>query len=321
MPVSKVPYMAESRQQMLELRDIETFYWVATLGGFRAASEKLHASQPAVSQRISHLESALGVRLFDRDTRGIRLTAKGQALLAHAERMLQLRHDMLFVARERNVVRGRVSIGVAETIVQTWLPALLERVNTNFPDVVLEVEVDTTPVLRSHLLTRQIDLAFLMGPIAEPKVENLPLCSYPLAWVASPQLELGPEPVALEHVARWPIITYPSNSKPYQFVRAMLLRRGVRTPRMYGSASLAMAVRMTLDGIGTSVIAPVFLGKELAEGRLRLVRVEADRLPDLNFTATWQHGTDAHVAALIARLAVQVAGEADAALAATDRSG
>jgi DNA-binding transcriptional LysR family regulator len=300
---------------MLELRDIETFYWVATLGGFRAASEKLHASQPAVSQRILHLEDALGVRLFDRDTRGVRLTAKGQALLAHAERMLQMKHDMLLVAREQRAIAGRVGIGVAETIVQTWLPALLERVHTNFPDVVLEIEVDTTPVLRSHLLARQIDLAFLMGPIVEPNVENVPLCRYPLAWVASPRLELGPEPVPLEQVARWPIITYPSNSKPYQVVRAMLLGHGVRAPRMYGSASLAMAVRMTLDAIGTSVIAPVFLGKELAEGRLRLVRVDAGQLPDLDFTATWLRGADAHVAAVIARLAVQVAAEEEAALA------
>jgi DNA-binding transcriptional LysR family regulator len=87
----------------------------------------------------------------------------------------------------------------------------------------------------------------------------------------------------------------------------MLLEHGVREPRMYGSASLSMAVRMTLDGIGTSVIAPVFLNRELAEGRLRLLSVSAPTLPDLDFTATWRHGTDSHLAATIARLAVQIA--------------
>ena len=74
---------------MIELRGIETFYWVATLGGFRLAADKLHTSQPAISQRIAQLEAGLGTRLLDRDTRGVRLTVKGQALLAHAERMLQ----------------------------------------------------------------------------------------------------------------------------------------------------------------------------------------------------------------------------------------
>jgi hypothetical protein len=115
------------------------------------------------------------------------------------------------------------------------------------------------------------------------------------------------EPVTLQHLAQWPIITYPSSSKPYQAVRAMLLQHGVRSPRMYASASLSMSVRMTLDGIGTSVIAPVFLHQELAEGRLRLIKVSAPELPELAFTATWRHGTDSHLAAAIARLAVQIA--------------
>ena len=292
---------------MIELRGIETFYWVATLGGFRAAATKLHTSQPAVSQRIAQLESGLGTRLLDRDTRGVRLTVKGQALLAHAERMLQMKQDMLMVARAQRAFSGRMCIGVVETIVQTWLPALLERVHLSFPDLVLELEVETTTLLRAHLLARQVDLAFLMGPVTEPAMENLPLCRYPLAWVASPRLDLGEEPLSLQRLAQWPIITYPSSSKPYQAVRSMLLEHGVREPRMYGSASLSMAVRMTLDGIGTSVIAPVFLHRELAEGRLRLLSVSAPTLPDLDFTATWRHGTDSHLAATIARLAVQIA--------------
>ena len=219
------------------------------------------------------------MRLFEREARGVKLTGKGHELLSHAERMLQVRRDMFEAAREQNVMSGTVRIGVAETIVQTWLPTLIELVHTAYPALVLEIEVDTTHVLRPHLLSRQIDLAFLMGPVLEARVENLPLCTYPLAWVANPQLDLGPEPVTLERIARLPIITYPSNSAPYRVVRDMLTRAGVAALRMYGSASMSMMVRMTEDCIGTSVIAPVFLGKELARGRLRILRVEADPLP------------------------------------------
>ncbi|GAB1579044.1 LysR substrate-binding domain-containing protein [Bordetella petrii] len=292
---------------MIDLRNIETFFWVSTLGSFRAASEKLNTTQPAVSQRIASLERDLGVRLFERDARGVTLTAKGQELLSHAERMLQLRRDMLQAAREQNVMRGPLRLGVAETIVQTWLPALIEHMHAAYPALVLQIEVDTTPVLRSHLLSRQIDLAFLMGPVLEARVENLPLCAYPLAWVASPRLALGPEPVTLERIGTLPVITYPSSSSPYQLVRDMLTRAGVRAPRMYGSASLSMVVRMTLDCIGTSVIAPVFLDKELTSGELRLLDVQADPLPDLAFTATWVQGPDSHAPRTIALLAQQAA--------------
>ena len=89
---------------MIDLRNIETFFWVATLGGFRAAAEKLNATQPAISQRIASLESDLGIRLFDRDVRGIKLTGKGRELLSHAERMLQLRRDMQEAARAKSIM-------------------------------------------------------------------------------------------------------------------------------------------------------------------------------------------------------------------------
>ncbi|MGY6269181.1 LysR family transcriptional regulator [Achromobacter denitrificans] len=295
---------------MIELRNIETFFWVATLGSFRAASEKLNTTQPAVSQRIASLEADLGVRLFERDARGVKLTGKGHELLSHAERMLQVRRDMFEAAREQNVMTGTVRIGVAETIVQTWLPTLIELIHASYPALVLEIEVDTTHVLRSHLMSRQIDLAFLMGPVLEARVENLPLCTYPLAWVASPVLDLGPEPLTLERIGKLPIITYPSNSAPYRVVRDMLTRAGVTAPRMYGSASMSMVVRMTQDGIGTSVIAPVFLGKELARGELRILSVEADPLPELSFTATWVQGPDSHAVRLIAQMAQKVAAQA-----------
>ena len=143
----------------------------------------------------------------------------------------------------------------------------------------------------------------------EARVENLPLCTYPLAWVASPRLDLGPEPLTMERIGQLPVITYPSSSSPYRAVQDMLTRAGVAAPRMYGSASLSMVVRMTMDCIGTSVIAPVFLDKELARGELRLLHVQAEPLPDLAFTATWVEGPDSHAARAIARLAQRIAAE------------
>ncbi|WP_347486012.1 LysR family transcriptional regulator [Vandammella animalimorsus] len=297
---------------MIDLRGIETFYWVATLGGFRAAAEQLHASQPAISQRIQQLEEALGVRLFDRDTRGVRLTVRGQLLLVQAEQMLQLRQDMLRLARAQDVVVGRLTLGVAETIVQTWLPTLLARVREVFPDLMLDIEVHTSPVLRTKLLSHQLDLAFLMGPVLEAQVENLPLCQYPLAWVAHAELELGPEPVPLARIAQQPVITYAASSHPYQALRGMLMGAVAATPQMYGSASLNTVARLALNRLGVAVVAPVVLARELASGQLRIVQVQSDPLPDLVFTSSWMRGRDSQVPAAIARLASKVAKEESA---------
>src|SRR5690606_10143370 len=103
----------------------------------------------------------------------------------------------------------------------------IEDVHNAYPALVLEIEVDSTHILRSHLMSRQIDIAFLMGPVLEERVENLPLCTYSLSWVASPTLQLGTSRVTLDRIAERPIITHSSTSSPYRVVRDMLMRAGV----------------------------------------------------------------------------------------------
>ncbi len=291
---------------MADLRNLETFVWVAHLGGFRAAAEKLNTTQPAVSQRIALLEAELGVRLFDREPRRVVLTPKGNELLPYAERMTQLRADMLQAAREKKAMRGMVRLGVAETIVHTWLAQLIERMHAEYPALTLEIEVDTSPFLRERLVSHQLDIAFLLGPVSEPRMKNVALSSYPLAWVASPDLDIGPEPVPLEVLARWPIITYPRNTRPYITIREMMTRSDMPNVRMYGNASLSTIVRMTLDRIGISAIPPVVIQRELAEKRLRLVRAE-QKLPDLSFTATYPVKPDSYMAEAVAEIARDLA--------------
>ena len=234
------------------------------------------------------------------------MTPKGFELLGYAERMLQLRADMLQAVSEKVAMRGLIRLGVAETIVHTWLSRLIERIHAVYPSITLEIEVDTTPNLRNGLVTRQLDVAFLLGPVSEARMKNVPLCSYPLAWVASPTLTLPPEPVPLASLARWPIITYPRNTRPYADIHELFTRPDVPDLRVYGNASLSTIVRMTIDGIGVSAIPPVVIGRELAERKLRLVRAERS-LPDLHFTATYSVKPDSYVAAAVAELAREVA--------------
>lgn len=294
---------------MIDLRKIETFFWVATLGGFRAAAEKLNATQPAISQRIVSLEEALGVRLFERDTRGIALTAKGHELLSHAERMLQMRRDMQEAARAKSVMRGTLRLGVSETLVHTWLPRLMEYLHNTYPALMVEIQVDTTTVLKGQLTSHQIDLAFLLGPMNEPRVENLDLCEYPLRWIASPKLKLGRQPVSLKRLGKWPVITYPSTTDPHRAVRQFLQQAGVESVRMYGSAALSVIVRMAQDGIGIAVISPVTLLRELSEGTLAVLEVAGPVLPPLHYTACWRPGPDSRVASTVAHAAYKIANE------------
>lgn len=292
---------------MVDFKTVETFVWVARLGGFRAAAIRLNATQPAISARIAQLEEELGVRLFDREHKRAALTQKGLDLLGYAEKLLTLRSEMIQIAGEKGSLRGVIRLGVAESIVHTWLSRLVERLHYLYPALSLEIEVDVSVNLRRALLTHELDIAFLLGPINEPKLKSQPLCSYPLAWVTTPQLPLPAEPVALADLARWPIITFSRNTQPYAAIQELFNRPGLPPARLFGNSSLATVVRMTLDGIGVSVIPPVIIGRELKDGRLKVVAAECE-LPNLVFSVAYALKPDDHLAATVANLAIEVAG-------------
>ena len=176
---------------MVDFKSIETFLWVVTLGSFRGAGQRLNTTQPAISQRIAQLEREMGVKLLNRDHRVVSPTPSGRQLMIYAEKLIGLRAEMMAEVGDRSAMRGVLRLGVAETIVHTWLPQLIKSVNTAHPNLSLEIEVDITPDLSTRLLAQEIDLAFLVGPLSASGVRNRVLCDYPIGILASPSLGLG----------------------------------------------------------------------------------------------------------------------------------
>ena len=293
---------------MVDFKSLETFVWVATLGSFRATAHKLNTTQPAISQRIAQLERELGVRLLSRDKRNVGLTAPGRELMVYAERLLQLRATMLGAIAEPSAMQGTLRLGVAETVVHTWLPRFIERLDATWPRLALELEVDISLNLRERLLAQEIDLAFLVGPLSDVTVRNLPLCRFPNAFIASPKIAFASVPVPVSELIRWPLITFAKNTQPYVAVRDLFAHSELGPPRLHASASLATVVRMALDGIGIAVIPPAIVREDVAAGRLRIVDA-AIAVPDLAFTASWLIHPDTLVAERVAAMAAEIAAE------------
>ena len=288
------------------------FYWVVQLGGFRRAAERLATTQPAVSARIAGLEAAVGARLLDRgQRRRVVVTPAGLRLLPYAERLMALQAEMRAAFGGGGAVQGTVRLGVSETIVHTWLSALVRQLHEAYPALQLDIVVDVSAALRAGLLAGEIDVALLLGPVAAPRVQDLPLCEHRLAWVARPAMALD-GPMDLAALARSPIITYARNTRPYQQVRELFGTRGP-APRILANASLASIVRMVLDGIGVGVIAPAAIAAELAAGTL--VVLDGPALEPLRFTASWRDGPGSVLAATVAHMAVAVAGAKPATMA------
>src|SRR5215470_6833335 len=286
---------------MVDFKTLETFMWVATLRSFRGAAEKLNTTQPAVSMRIAQLEDDLGVRLLERDRRLVALTQKGQELLGHAERLMRLRAEMIEAVGDRSTMRGIVRLGVSESIVHTWLPRLIERVNAAYPNLELEIEVDISPNLRDRLVAKDLNLAFLLGPISNPNVHSRPLCSFPVAFIAGDKIRFPHRSITLEHIVKWPIVTFSRNTQPHMALREMLARKGLRAT-IHASASLATVVRMALDGIGIAVIPPAIIKNVAAGEKLRRLNTKM-KLPELNFVVSWPATPENFAARKVAEIA------------------
>src|SRR5262245_57034486 len=106
------------------LRQLQYAVAVADSLSFRKAAERCHVSQPSLSAQLAQLEDALGVRLFERDRRGVLATAAGQELVERARRALVAADDLVAAARRAgDPLAGTLRIGVIPTISPYLLPA------------------------------------------------------------------------------------------------------------------------------------------------------------------------------------------------------
>jgi len=292
---------------MIDLRTLEVFYWVVKLGGFGRAAEKLHTTQPAVSGRIAQLEQSFSIRLLDRSRgRKLALTPKGLEVLAYAERMLTLQAELQAALTAPSGLRGTVRLGVSETIVQTWLSTLVRRLHDVCPQVTPEITVDISAGLRNALLAGELDVALLLGPVSEPRVQNLDLGAAAMVWAARPDLAVAGDPPGLADLARWPILTYARGTRPHMQIAEMFSGPSLPAPRIFANSSITSIIRMAIDGIGIGAVPEAVIGRELADGSLRILK-GAPVLQPLAFTASWIDTPGSGLAATIARLAHDVA--------------
>lgn len=290
----------------MNLRFLEAFLWVARLKSFKGAAEKLHTTQAAISNRIATLESELGVRLFERDSRSVIPTYRGTELIPLAEKMLELHTRMRASMAEKESFAGTLRIGVMETIVHTWLPALLSRFSQQYPNVTVELISDITPHLRDELIKGRLDCALLSEEITEGFIENSWLGQLEMGWFASPTLAVPTGTLSFKDIAAFPIISFHKQSIIY---RSVLQLATDDTPlRVNFFSSLAAMISLTKTGFGVAPFPIAVIENEIANGTLRRLDVKPALAP-LPLVASIRSEPASPLAEELALLAVDVCAE------------
>src|SRR4051794_15765919 len=203
---------------MLDLKLLTTFREVAVRGSFSEAAVALDFTQPAVSQHISRLESALGVRVLERSARGVGLTPAGEVLVRHASALLDAaRQAEEEVRAAAGVGRAQIRVSAFPSAAAGLLPGATRELRARRPDAELALQVLENEPGLDALLAGRIDVAVLVQsplspivrrpgadylPIADDELRVAVAADHPLATRASVALEeLGDEPWLITEVA------------------------------------------------------------------------------------------------------------------------
>ncbi len=155
----------------IDLKQLKYFLAVAEEKSFSRAAERLHISQPPLSQQIMKLESELGVRLFTRTTRSFELTVAGKALMVEAAELLAKMRMTIDTIRQidRGEV-GRLRVGIVGSAMWGPIPSMLEQFQSQFPRVTWTIHELGPNDQWEALRNRQIDVGFWREPRIEPEV-------------------------------------------------------------------------------------------------------------------------------------------------------
>ena len=161
---------------MDDLRLLKVLREVALRGSFSAAADALSYSQPAVSQQIARLESQAGVKLIERQPKGVRLTAAGEALMRHTERILaQLAEAQAELGEIASSARGRLRIGSFATAAGTIVPQAVSAFRRQRPGVKVDLVLMDPPASIPALRRGDIEIAITEegGFEADPDLSGL----------------------------------------------------------------------------------------------------------------------------------------------------
>lgn len=263
----------------MDLDSLRVFLAVAGAGNMTRAAGALRLSQPAVSKRLGELEARLGVPLFDRLPRGVRLTSAGALLMPHAERILAAADA---AQRELNELgdlsRGSLSVGASTTIGSYLIPDLLGRFHRAHPRVALSLEIANSAQVQAAVLDDRVDLGLTEGFVSSEALEvEVVAQDEMIAIVAPGHPLLTRDQVHCADLEDVPVLMRETGSGTRDVIEAALRRKGtVLEPAMCLGSPEALKNGVAA-GLGLAIVSRLTVTLELATGRL--VQLPVDGLP------------------------------------------
>ena len=270
----------------------KVFYYVARCGSVSEAAGELSISQPAVSQAIKQLETALGAKLFTRVSRGVKLTAEGEALFPFVRDGYQsIEQGVQRIRSMQDLDWGEIRIGASDMTLQFYLLPYLEKFHEEYPGIKVVVTNAPTPETMAILKEGKIDFGVVSTPMEGTEgfevrtvreIEDIFVAGRKFIGYKNRTLDL-------QELENMPLILLEKETSTRKYMDEFLAGNGVVINPEFELATSDMIVQFTQRNLGVGCVVRDFAKEELDKGELFELRFNT-MIPKRQFAIVTKEG-------------------------------
>ncbi len=271
------------------LRQLQYVVAVAETASFRGAAARCAVSQPSLSAQVAEAESALGVRLFERDSRGVLVTAAGQEIVERARRILTEADDLTVAARRYvDPLAGTLRIGIIPTLAPYLLPLAAPALHEAFPRLTVIWLEDKTPALADSLASGALDGALLAheAPIGDLEHEELARDPFVLATPAEHPLGRAKGRIRTSSLGEQRVLLLDEGHCFREQALAVCASANASEPE-FRATSLPTLVQMVAAGLGVTLLPQIAVETETRRADVS-IRAFAPPVPYRTLALAWR---------------------------------
>ncbi|MFQ1062506.1 LysR family transcriptional regulator [Bordetella trematum] len=264
----------------MNLHHLSIFHAIAEAGSITASAERLHISQPALSRELRTFEERLGVVLFERHAKGMRLTQAGEVLHDYATRLFEL--EQAAEAAMRNLAEqpgGRLIVGASNTIGTYVLPRVLTAFRQEQPNVAVSLFVGNTEQVMQGVQDMRFMLGFIEGPMRMEGLHTATFKTDEIIPVVAPQHVFARQPVIdCSLLAHQMLLMREPGSGTRELIVDLLRQQGIDSRMTMEFGNTEALKQAAISGGGIAWLPRISIVNELQSGQLQELGLACLRL-------------------------------------------
>ncbi len=258
------------------LSSYRIFNAVAEAGNLSKAAKELFISQPAISKAVSKLEQSLSVKLFTRNSRGVKLTEEGALLYEYTCSAFEsLRQGEESIRKIHTLGMGNIKIGVSTTLCKYLLLPCLQNFMESYPHIKVSIECHSTSDTLKLLEERKLDIGLIEKPTQSRSTDFFPIKSIRDTFVASPaylanlcEREPDIRKDTSELLKRANVMLLDEKNHTQSHIEDYLSRHNIPIHQTLEVSTMDLLIEFSKIGLGVGCVIREFVEKELEDGSL-----------------------------------------------------